>query len=217
MPVTYSVDPSGALVRLRYDGTPTYAEWAEAMRALLAEPAYVPGIGFLVDRRDVAAPDTEFVEGVLEFIRAHRERFTGSRWATVTGHGGAAFGMARMAQVLGESLPITSELFQDISAAEAWLSGKGLGEPVAVTHVERAILTQLAEAGGRQTFRPGGADPVAYGVFDREIVRILQSLRAKNLVTIDEAESRLIGLSGQPGKFAAITAELTGAGQDALR
>jgi hypothetical protein len=53
-------------------------------------------------------------------------------------------------------------------------------------------------------------------VFDREVVRVLQSLQAKGLVRIDEQASHLISVAGKEGKYAAITAELTEAGKEAL-
>jgi hypothetical protein len=86
-----------------------------------------------------------------------------------------------------------------------------------LTHVERGLLRVLLKSGGRHTFRPEGADRLAYGAFDREIVRTLYSLKAKGLVSIDEGESRLINMPGQQGKFAAMVAELTQAGREALR
>ncbi len=86
-----------------------------------------------------------------------------------------------------------------------------------VTHVERGLLRILLKSGGRYTFRPEGSDRLAYGAFDREVVRTLYSLKSKGLVSIDEGESRLINMPGQQGKFAAIVAELTQAGREALQ
>jgi hypothetical protein len=86
-----------------------------------------------------------------------------------------------------------------------------------VTHVEREVLRILVKAGGRHTFRPESSDRVAYQTFDREVIRMLYSLRSKGFVIIDEAASRLISIPGHEGRFAAITAELTEAGRGAAQ
>ena len=84
---------------------------------------------------------------------------------------------------------------------------------MAITHVERGVLKILIKAGGRHTFRPDASDQAAYGVFDRDVVRTLYSLKAKGYVSIDEGASRLISMPGQEGKFATIVAELTETGR----
>jgi hypothetical protein len=86
-----------------------------------------------------------------------------------------------------------------------------------VTHAERGVLRILQKAGGRHTFRPEANDQIAYRAFDRDVIRMLYSLRSKGFVSIDEAASHLISMQGQDGKFAAILAELTNAGREALQ
>ena len=83
---------------------------------------------------------------------------------------------------------------------------------MSITHVERGVLGILAQAGGRHTFRPEGSGETPHHVFQREVVRILQSLAAKRLVTIDEGASRPIRLPGREGQYASMTAELTETG-----
>jgi hypothetical protein len=85
-----------------------------------------------------------------------------------------------------------------------------------ITHVERGVLRMLQKAGGRHTFRPDRSDALAYGAFDRDVVRTLYSLKSKGLVSVDEAASSLISMAGKEGSFAAITADLTPAGREAL-
>jgi hypothetical protein len=85
-----------------------------------------------------------------------------------------------------------------------------------LTHIERPILRALLEHGGRHAFRPQDQGQLAWAVFDREVVRVLRSLEAKGLVRIDQQASHVLGLPGQPGRYAAITAELTDAGKGAL-
>jgi hypothetical protein len=83
---------------------------------------------------------------------------------------------------------------------------------MSITHVERAVLRTIMQAGGRHTFRPDGSRDTAYQTFHREVVRVLQSLQAKGLVRVDESASRPIRMPGKEGQYASITAELTDLG-----
>jgi hypothetical protein len=78
-----------------------------------------------------------------------------------------------------------------------------------LTQVERWMLRVLLEHGGRHAFRPQDQGQLAWAVFDREVVRVLQSLQSRGLVRIDEQASHVISLPGKGGKYAAVTAELT--------
>jgi hypothetical protein len=80
---------------------------------------------------------------------------------------------------------------------------------MSITHVERELLGIIRKSGGRHTFRPAGVDKTAYQVFERDVVRLLQSLEAKRLVVVDQSASRRITLPGREGQYARLTAELT--------
>jgi hypothetical protein len=120
MGIRYEIDAAGRLVRLRYEGAPTFEEWAGVMLDVFQAPGYEPGFDFLADRRAVSAPTKEYLQQVVAFAQAHESRLAGSRWAMVVATP-AGFGMARMGQVLLGDLPTTMRIFTDMAAAEAWL------------------------------------------------------------------------------------------------
>jgi hypothetical protein len=84
---------------------------------------------------------------------------------------------------------------------------------MSVTDAERAILRTLVAHGGRHGFRPQDQSQLAWAVFDREIVQVLQSLEARGFLQIDEQASHRIGSAGREGKYASIVAKLTELGR----
>jgi hypothetical protein len=105
MSLTYSIDPAAGVVELRYFGRQDFAEWSAVMYAILEDPAFAEGYGFLSDRRLVSeVPTTDFVQATLTFLRTHQARLGARRWAAIV-NDAASYGMGRMAQQLGEALP----------------------------------------------------------------------------------------------------------------
>jgi hypothetical protein len=128
MSVTYSIDPVAGVVELRYKGHQDFAEWSAVMLAILQDPAFSPGYGFLSDRRLVTeAPTTDFVQGTLSFLKTHQGVIRASRWAAIVSDA-ASYGMGRMAQQLGEALPFPIEIFTDAGQAHRWLREGGEAE-----------------------------------------------------------------------------------------
>jgi hypothetical protein len=84
-----------------------------------------------------------------------------------------------------------------------------------LTAAELGILRRLARVGGRQTFRPDGASTIAYRLFDEGILSVLLSLEEKGLVRLDPRGTEVAVKPGEPGRFTAITAEITEAGRKA--
>jgi hypothetical protein len=119
MSITYSVDATAGIVRLRYHSKPTIAEWEATMLAVLDDPEFRPGFGILADRRGVPAPSSDYVRSTLEFGRSHPV-LSFSRFALVVDTP-AAFGMGRMGQILGDDLPGAIAVFKSYDDAEAWL------------------------------------------------------------------------------------------------
>ena len=137
------------------------------------------------------------------------------------GHRATVASLTAASVIVGHARTIRATLNQPATPHEAVAPGGTLrvggGSPMTgVTHVERGVLRILVQAGGRQTFRPDGFDRLGYVAFDRDVVRTLYSLRSKDLVSIDEKASRVINMPGQEGKFAAIVADVTQAGREAL-
>lgn len=120
MPVDHRLVLEQRLVVLTYAGSVTVAEWTEALQAVLAEPDYQPGFNLLVDRRASALPTRAFADGVATFIRQHREQFRNARVAILVSDV-AAFGMARMQEMLNESLDLDTRAFKSEPDAYAWL------------------------------------------------------------------------------------------------
>jgi CheY-like chemotaxis protein len=119
-PITHTLDPDGGLVHVVYGRTFSFEAWEASMRATFADPAYRPGFGFLIDRRDAVPPEPADVRRMVAFIGRHRPQISGSRWAFVTS-GPADYGMARMAQALASDHPTTLRIFETPEAAREWL------------------------------------------------------------------------------------------------
>ena len=129
MSLTYSIDAAAGVVELRYFGRQDFAEWSAVMYAILEDPAFAEGYGFLSDRRLVSeVPTTDFVQATLTFLRTHQARLGASRWAAIV-NDAASYGMGRMAQQLGEALPFPIEIFTDPGRAHRWVREGGELEP----------------------------------------------------------------------------------------
>ena len=117
----YLIDPGRRLVRMAIRGEITFAEWREAMDAILADPNYRPGFGFLVDLTDlVNAPETTFIRQVAGYFLGHRgELGAGRRAIVVTAQ--SIYGMARMEEILAEPSRVAVRPFYRFEDAEHWL------------------------------------------------------------------------------------------------
>jgi hypothetical protein len=122
MPISFEVDARRRLVRLGYTGaTPNIQAWEAVMTAILQDPRYQPGFGFLIDRRAVPPPDAPFVRATVLFRENHAAELAGARWAVVVSDP-ANYGMARMGQALGDAQThVQQRAFTDVDEAEAWL------------------------------------------------------------------------------------------------
>ena len=128
MPIFVDIAPAKRMVILRYAGLPTIEEWCETMRTVFDRPEYQHGFGFLLDRSRVPAPSPAYVRAAVTFLDQHRSAVAGSRWAVVAG-GPGTYSMFRMGQGLMVGQPVTSEVFDDLGAAEAWLREGHAGPP----------------------------------------------------------------------------------------
>ena len=118
--LSYSIDLAASVVRLVYNGGPSFEEWERTMWAALADPAYRRGFFFLVDRRFDEPTSTDFVRRVVDFLSLNEPELAESRWAIVVSSP-ASYGMARMKQAFGGGLPMPIEVFRDLGEAEQWL------------------------------------------------------------------------------------------------
>ncbi len=129
MKLTYSIDTRARLVRLHYTGNPSFEEWESTVTAVLRDPDYRPGFAFLADRRHLESPTADYIRSIIDFIKDHPAEFAGGRWTVVVG-GPASYGMVRMAQALGEGIPVPIQVFTDIDEAERWLRSEDTPDAV---------------------------------------------------------------------------------------
>ncbi|MDQ3743310.1 MAG: hypothetical protein M3444_02895 [Acidobacteriota bacterium] len=124
MAVTYRIDAEDRIVYLTTTGESSFAEWRDAMLAVLSDPQYRRGMGFLSDRRgETDVPDPEFARSAAQFIMQHEGEMAGSRWAAVSNQV-AVYGMQRMFSILSEATGVTAAAFMDFEQARRWLLGR---------------------------------------------------------------------------------------------
>ena len=105
---------------LTYSDPLTLEHWAATIRTLFEDPAYEAGFDFLVDRRAAAPPSPEFAAGVAAFVKKHRQKFSTARVAIIV-NDLAAFGMARMQEMLNEGAGLETRAFRSEAEARDWL------------------------------------------------------------------------------------------------
>jgi hypothetical protein len=119
MPVSWRfVD---GIVFLESDESWTLDEWRGAVDAFLADPAWVPGMGLIHDRRRMTrSPNTQEVRDAVGFVGLRQHALGRARWALVVGSP-AGYGMARVGEALLDGTTITLRTFYDMSSAETWV------------------------------------------------------------------------------------------------
>lgn len=120
-PLVYTIDAACGRVYVTYIGQPTFALWVRTMGEIFRHPDYQYHFGIVLDRRSLgSAARSDFVHHMVYFIDQRVAETGTGRWALLAG-GPAAFGMARMAELMSESKGIRA--FQDLDKAEEWLAG----------------------------------------------------------------------------------------------
>jgi hypothetical protein len=125
MPVACSIDLPRRRVVLTIVDPYSLDQWRAAVLEALADPEFVPGFGFLVDRRDCSAPTGDFVQRQIDFLAAQEPLRVRHRVAIlVRPDDAAAYGMARMLEIRAglRATSIEHRIFQRLDAAERWLS-----------------------------------------------------------------------------------------------
>ena len=122
MPVIYAIDERERVVYLTTVGDSSFEEWRDALLGVFSDPAFETGFHFISDRRRAKAPDAEFVEREVVFIREHEREVGRCRWAAVVPDPAtdeaarAVTNRARMSQV-------EVGFFYDLAAARRWVFG----------------------------------------------------------------------------------------------
>ena len=119
--MTYVLDAESRLVRIAVRKNVPSAELIEFYERILAERAFQPGFGFLVDRRKLQEPPpAETIRQVIAYLRTRADRLLACRMAVVIAVATQERAW-RSAEVLaGYYTPLTLRLFDDYDLAEAW-------------------------------------------------------------------------------------------------
>ena len=125
--VTFTVDTKAHLVRLVGTRDPTLNELGALGSAIVADHAYRPDFDFLADCTAIdEPPSAEYVHRFIDYLARNGDAMPKVRWAQVV-QKGAAFGMARMAGIMGAESLCDYRVFSDVHTAEYWLAG--MAEP----------------------------------------------------------------------------------------
>jgi hypothetical protein len=121
MSFSYTIDASRGLVVFQPTALPTLAELEQVLDRLLADPAFRPGYGVLVDRRNLTTePDAEYARQGILAIASRRARFGDTRWASLTSHL-ATYGIGRIAEAYADNRDLPYRVFTHEGEALAWL------------------------------------------------------------------------------------------------
>ncbi len=120
MPVIYTIDRSGRVVYLTTIGDPSFDEWRDTLLRVFSDPAFETGFNIISDRRRATAPDREFVELQVVFIREHERELGGCRWAAVVPDP-ATDEAARAVTRRAGMAEVEVGFFYDLAAARRWV------------------------------------------------------------------------------------------------
>jgi hypothetical protein len=120
MPVIYTIDRPERVVYLSTVGDPSFAEWQQALLGVFADSAFETGFNFISDRRRATAPDPEFVEQQIAFVREHEREIGRCRWAAVVPDP-ATDGAARTVTSRAGMIDVEVGFFYDLAAARRWV------------------------------------------------------------------------------------------------
>ena len=123
MPVIYTIDRPARVVYLTTVGDPSFDEWQDALLKVFSDPAFETGFNFISDRRRAPAPDAEFVEREVVFIREHAPELGRCRWAAVVSDP-ATDEAARAVTSRAGMTEVEVGVFYDLAAARRWVSGR---------------------------------------------------------------------------------------------
>jgi hypothetical protein len=128
MPLSWHIDDErGAYLTIRYLDPVTPGEWAEMAAAVTPQFKTASSMGLMIDRSGAAPPARAFTMSIADYLANHRAVFHGRRLAyLVRADDAAAFGMARMQEMLNERSGAISRVFIRESDARAWASGADL-------------------------------------------------------------------------------------------
>lgn len=123
MPVIYTIDRPTRVVYLSTVGDPSFDEWRDTLLSVFSDPAFETGFNFISDRRRATAPDREFAEREIVFLREHEREIGRCRWAAVVPDP-ATDEVARMVTNRASMTDVEVGFFYDLAAARRWVFGR---------------------------------------------------------------------------------------------
>ena len=120
MPVIYTIDRPERVVYLTTVGDPSFEEWRDALLRVFSDSAFETGFHFISDRRRSTAPDADFVERQIVFIREHEPEIGRCRWAAVVPDP-ATDEAARSVTSRAGMAEVEVGFFYDLAAARRWV------------------------------------------------------------------------------------------------
>jgi hypothetical protein len=120
MSVIYTIDRTERVVYLTTVGDPSFGEWRETLLSVFSDPSFETGFSFISDRRRATAPDREFIEQEIVFVREHEPEFGRCRWAAVVPNP-ATDEMARAVTNRAGMADVEVGFFYDLAEARRWV------------------------------------------------------------------------------------------------
>jgi hypothetical protein len=126
MPIAWQVG-SGGRVEVVFSDPYTQEESEKTMKSIFADPTPARPLRMLVDVRQSAPPDTDFVVNAINFWQLHVDKMWGARIAVIAAND-AQVTMGHISERSAEAreLPFTLHVFLDSqqAEAEAWLQAR---------------------------------------------------------------------------------------------
>ena len=124
MPVTYTVDSKGKLIRTRCVGMVTMAEVAGHFQELERDPACAERLDVLLDLSETnSLPDARQIQSISYELKKIQKNVRFGACAIVTVRD-ALFGMLRMFEVMAQDSFRATRVFRAVNEAEAWLASQ---------------------------------------------------------------------------------------------
>ncbi len=122
MAISYQIDPGQGLVLTTVSGVLTDEELLEHKRTLIEDPGFQPGMRELSDVREVERLEVT-AAGVRKMVALDEQNASrlGDYKLAIVAADDAAFGTARMYQMLTEANVQNIGVFREIEEAKAWL------------------------------------------------------------------------------------------------
>jgi hypothetical protein len=123
VPLSYTIDPAAGVVAVGGTVPPTPEDIRRLFLAVLADPAYRPGLHFLFDRRPIPdVPSVVYIHQLVEVIRKLSDQIGPCKMAVLVPDP-ATYGMVRMGAALAFDTGVELGAFRDLDLATRWLAG----------------------------------------------------------------------------------------------